>query len=358
MGGGNSSIRFYERALAVRPDYFPTHHYLAHAYENVGQMERALEHASMYAGVAPAVPHAHHMRGHVLRRVDRMNDAIAEFRRADELEVAYFKAENIPPEYDWHYHHNLDLLGTAYEYVGQMRSAEPILRRSFELRSIELSQELNEKSWPMFLLARGRAAEALTASHALVGRQVPLVQALGHLLASRALMALHRMDDATPEGDAGLRQMRASGAVGGVLVPELQLTQGELLLRTGQAERGRAMLRDAVVKVQAGAGPDAWIQTLFSLEGAFGIARDAGDWELAADVAEHMRQHDSSYAGTHYALGLAAERRGDFAVARGAYGEAVLRWSGADAALPDLADARHRLAGLDAPNLSGPVNPR
>jgi tetratricopeptide (TPR) repeat protein len=285
-----------------------------------------------------------------------MNDAIAEFRRADELETSYFKAENIPPEYDWHYHHNLDLLGTAYEYAGQMRSAEPVLRRSFELKSIELSQELNEKAWPMFLLARGRAAEALTASRALAGRQAPLVQALGHLLASRAMMALHRMDDATQEGDAGLRQMRASGAVGGVLVPELQLTQGELLLRAGQAEGARTMLRDAVVKLRAGAGPDAWIQTLFSLEAAFRIARDAGDWELASEVAEQMRQHDSSYAGTHYAIGLAGEQRGDFAVARAAFGQAVLRWGGADAALPDLADARRRLAALDT--RSGRPNPR
>ena len=347
MGGGNGSIRFYERALALRPDYFPTHHYLAHAYENVGQMDRALDHAGVYARAAPAVPHAHHMHGHVLRRVDRMNEAIAEFRRADELEMAYFKSENIPPEYDWHYHHNLDLLGTAYEYVGQMRSAEPILRRSFDLRSIELSQELNEKAWPMFLLARGRADEALAASRALVGRSAPLVQALGHLLTSRVLMALHRMDDATEEGDAGLRQMRASGAVGGVLVPELQLTQGELLLRTGQAERGRAMFLDALAKVRAERGPDAWIQALFSLEAAGRIAREAGGPELAAGLAEQMRQYDSSYAGTHYALGLAAEQRGDFASARAEYGEAVRRWASADASLPDLADAKRRLAAME-----------
>jgi hypothetical protein len=42
-----------------------------------------------------------------------VKDAIAEFRRADELEIAYFKADNIAPEYDWHHHHNLDLLGTS-----------------------------------------------------------------------------------------------------------------------------------------------------------------------------------------------------------------------------------------------------
>ena len=61
-----------------------------------------------------------------------------------------------------------------------------------------------------------------------------------------------------------------------------------------------------------------------------------------------MRQYDSSYAGTHYALGLAAEGRGDFSVARAEYGEALRRWGGADASLPDLADARRRLGALQA----------
>ena len=278
-----------------------------------------------------------------------MIDAIAEFRRADELEMAYFKSENVPPEYDWHYHHNLDLLGTAYEYAGQMRSAESILRRSFELRSIELSQELNEKAWPMFLLARGRAAEALTASRALAGRQVPLVQALGHLLASRVLMALHRMDDATQEGDAGLRQMRASGAVGGILVPELQLTQGELLLRTGQAEGARAMLRDAVVKLRAGAGPDAWIQTLFSLEAVFGIARDG---RLGARIRSGRADEAARFHLRRNSLRPWPDRRATRRFRRRARGvrEAVERWGSADASLSDLADARRRLAALDTPN--------
>jgi predicted Zn-dependent protease len=69
-------------------------------------------------------------------------------------------------------------------------------------------------------------------------------------------------------------------------------------------------------------------------------------------MAERMRQHDSTYPGTQYALGQAAERRGDFVVARAAYGEALRRWGGADASLPELADARRRLAALDTASRS------
>ncbi|MEP7354751.1 MAG: hypothetical protein ABI824_16095 [Acidobacteriota bacterium] len=166
---GRASLTFYERALAVQPHYFAVHHYLTHAYENVGRTDLALKHAEEYVSLAPAVPHAHHMHGHILRRANRMQEAIAEFRRADELELAYFRSENIAPEYDWQYHHNLDLLGVSYQYAGQIRQAHTVLRRSFDLTSIEFSQELNESAWPMLLLLEGNTDQADSAAKALIG---------------------------------------------------------------------------------------------------------------------------------------------------------------------------------------------
>jgi tetratricopeptide (TPR) repeat protein len=254
-------------------------------------MDVALEHAAEYVRLSPEVPHAHHMYGHVLRHANRMQDAIAEFRRADELELAYLQTENIAPEYDWHYHHNLDLLGTSYEYTGQMRQAEAVLRRSFDLASIQLSQELNEDAWPMLLLQQGRTEQALSATHTLVSRSEPMVQALGRLLASRVLMALSRLDDATEEGDQAIRRMRKT-TIGGVLLPQLQVTQGEFLLRKGEIERGRAVLREAVAKLRTDPGSDMWTQTLLRLEAVWRLSRDLGDRILAADVAKQMQQYD------------------------------------------------------------------
>lgn len=347
MESGKESLAFYQRALAESPNSFAAHHYLAHAYENIGLIDRALEQSAEYVGLAPSVPHAHHMYGHSLRRVNRMTDAIAEFRRADELALAYIKNENLAPEYEWQYHHNLDLLGTAYEYTGQMRLAEGVLRRSFELPSIEQSQELNESAWPLFLLAQGRAEEALSASRVLIGRSEPVVQALGHLLTSRVLVELRRLDEAATEGDTALRQMRAAGTVGGVLVPELQVTQGEFLLRQGQIEQGRGLLRDAIAKLRADPGPDAWIQTLFTLESAYRVSRDVGQWPLAVEFAQQMRQYDPFYAGTHYAVAQTAEKQRNLAIARTEYAAALQAWRAADPGLADAADARRRLALLD-----------
>ena len=80
--------------------------------------------------------------------------------------------------------------------------------------------------------------------------------------------------------------------MGGVLVPDFQLAQGEHLMRAGQLEQGRALLRDAAAKLRAQSGPDAWIQTLFALEGIARLAREQGDWILAAEMTDAMRQHD------------------------------------------------------------------
>lgn len=348
MEAGSASLAFYERALPLAPDYFATHHYLAHAYENVGRMDRALEHAAAFARLAPAIPHAHHMHGHVLRRVGRMDDAIQQFRRADELGTAYLKAERIPAEYDWHYRHNLDLLGTSYQYVGQLRAAEAALERSFTMPpTSRLNDELNRKEWPQFLLARGRAKEAQAAAATLSTHPLPLVRALSDILASRALAALRLPVAAADAGNRALKQMKEAGAIGGVLVPDFQLAQGEHLLRSGptvrEVERGRSLLRDAAAKLRAQSGPDAWIQTLFALEGLARLAREHNDWILAADMTEAMRQHDPAYAGTFYAQALLADHRGERNEARAGYGEAVRRWQSADPDFPERTDARNRL---------------
>jgi hypothetical protein len=128
-----ASIPFYEKARTLAPGHFAAHHYLTHAYENNGRIAEALAEGETFAKMAPQVPHARHMFGHNLRRAGRVQEAIAEFLAADSLAVEYFKAEKIPVEYDWHYQHNLDLLATSYQYLGQMTAAEQRFRASFAI---------------------------------------------------------------------------------------------------------------------------------------------------------------------------------------------------------------------------------
>ena len=344
--GGEASLPFYEKVLQLVPDHIAAHHYLTHSCENVGRIPEALKHGEVYARLAFSVPHALHMYGHDLRRVGRVGDAIAQFRRADQLEMDYYKAENIPSQFDWHHEHNLDLLATAYQHQGQMKEAERIMRQAFTIPSMQDTLEFNKKQWPQFLISRGRAQEALEAASRLSRSRHDIVRVIGYIFVSRAEMTLNDMPAASEAAKSALREMQQMGSRATFVAPYMEALQGEFSLRTGQAEKGRAMLKQVVSKIRAERGPDAWVQALFRLEAIGAAARAAGDWELAETMARQLLEHDAAYAGGHYALALVADHKGDGATAIAEYAEAETLWRNADADLPELQQARARLAAL------------
>ena len=335
QGSVAASIPFYEKARTLAPGHFAAHHYLTHAFENTGRIAEALTEGETFAKMAPKVPHARHMFGHNLRRSGRVQEAITEFLAADSLAAEYFKAEKIPVEYDWHYQHNLDLLATSYQYLGQMTAAEQRFRASFAIPSSLVAQEFDKREWPVFLLARGRAAEALDAAGVLAGHRSPIVSATGHVEAGRARLALGQFKQAADEGNAALRLMRGTEGAG-MVATALEAFQGEFFLRTGQKDKARPMLEGVARKVRAAPGPDAWTQALFTLEAIARAAREVGDWDLAGWAARQMVEHDPNYAGAHYALALVAQHAGDASTARTEAAVAARLWSAADPNLPEL----------------------
>jgi len=195
----------------------------------------------------------------------------------------------------------------------------------------------------VFLRARGRIDEALAGAKTLTGHPHPVVQAIGHIESGFGLMRKRQFAEAAAAGNAALAAMkRATGGAGLAAVP-FEALQGEFYLRTGQMEKGRAMLEAMAKRARATPGPDAWAEALFTLESAARAAREAGDWEFAARMARQMLEHDSSYAGTHYALGLVAEQAGDRRSASLAFALAEKFWAKADPALPELLEIRQKL---------------
>jgi tetratricopeptide (TPR) repeat protein len=346
QSAGASAIPFLQRALAANPGSFAPHHYLTHSYEMTGRLDEALKHGETFARLAPAVPHARHMYGHNLRRVGRIQEAIAEFRAAYDLETAPSRAAEVPPEHDWHHQHNLDLLATSYQYVGQLKTAEPLLRRSFDIPSSFVVQEYNKHEWPTFLLARGRTDEALGAARTMIGHQTPVVRATGHIMAGRAHLARKQFKEAADATNAALKELRQAGPTAALAGPDFEALQAEFFLRTGQREKGETLIREVVRKLRARPGPDAWSQTLFRLESLARSAMAADAWELAGFIATEIRDHDAAYAGTQDVLGLVADHKGDRAAALQAYAAAERAWSAADPDLPELARFRARLEAL------------
>ncbi len=184
---------------------------------------------------------------------------------------------------------------------------------------------------------------ALAAAGVLSSHPSSLVRAAGQVEAARALLAAGKYQEAADRTNAVLRELRATPAGAALVGPSFQALQGEFFVRTGQdVEKGRALLRQALSAMRTLPGPDNWILALFALEAAGRAARDAGDWELADWAAGQIREHDANYAGTHYALGLVAEHRGDTATAQTAFARAEQLWAAADSQLSELTALRSR----------------
>jgi tetratricopeptide (TPR) repeat protein len=345
QNGGPDTIAFYEAALALAPDEFAAHHYLAHTYETIGRPQDALAQSEIYVRMAPAIPHAHHMHGHDLRWTGRTEQAIAEFERADELEENYYRSENIPARYDWHHIHNLSLLAMCHQTLGQMKSAERLFHEAFALPVYNDLAEFNRSEWPEFLLSRGRYEEALAAAQQLGNGQWPMGRFAGHTAAGRALLRLNRVEEAQAELSLAEQELEHVPTSVVTQLPDAGLLNAEILLQQGHVEKSDALFHEIEKKIRAVPGPDSWSQAIFQLASIASIARDAADWELAEFTAQQMIEHDPSYAGGYYALGLAVEHRAGEA-AREQFVKAENRWASADTDLAELVQVRQKLTAL------------
>ncbi|HVR27601.1 MAG TPA: tetratricopeptide repeat protein [Candidatus Polarisedimenticolia bacterium] len=344
-GEGIESVADYETALAFSPHNSAAHHILAHTFEHLGQTQQALAQAYAYVRLAPSIPHAHHMLGHELRRLGRTVEALAEFRKADELENSYYHTENIPGRYDWHHSHNLILLAMCYEALGQMKAAEPLLHEAFSLPAYTDTAEYYRREWPDFLLDRGRPEESLKAAQELIESTSPAGRLAGHEAAGRALIALHRSDEARKELESAEQEMERLPAHLSSELPS-GILSGEILLHDQKQSEADALFKKVEADLRAMPGADTWNLALFQLEFIAEVARQSGDWNLAEFTARQMTEHDSSFAGGYYALGLAAEHSGDTASARRQFQMAEKLWGGADPDLPEFIHLREKLRGM------------
>jgi tetratricopeptide (TPR) repeat protein len=349
------AVAYYQGALAVSPDNPAAEHYLVHAFETIGHPEEAVKHGEIYARLCPSIPHAQHMYGHDLRLVGRMDEAMAQFRKADALEVTYYKSENIPAHYDWHRIHNLDLMAGSYEFKGQIKQAEELLREFFSLRANDGLWAAYQADWPRFLLSRGRYAEALSAAQEMTKGDFPLQISMGHLVAGRALVALNRTDEAqqelakaekeienVPESDAEPLMPQPRRLLDG----QRNILQGEITLRKGTAGEANAQLNEVLSRFLVARGSADAVNYLFTMLYIAQQARSAEDWDLAETAAKQMLFFDPSYAGGHYVAALVSEHKGDSATARTELTAAERLWGQSDPDLPEMVEVHKKRATL------------
>ena len=126
--------------------------------------------------------------------------------------------------------------------------------------------------------------------------------------------------------------------------PFPSILRAEFLLRDQKIEEAEPLLEDIVKMTLSRPGPDAWSAARFELEAITQIARQSGDWNLAESVARDLIEHDPTYAGGYFALGLAAEHAGHAAQAHEQFAAAEKFWGKADKDLPELRRIQERLS--------------
>ncbi len=298
QAGGIGAIAFYEAALARYPGHFGAHHYLVHAYENVGRHADAADHGKIYADAAPRVAHAQHMYGHVLPRLGKWKEALEQFEKADAIEENYAREEKLRPGDDWHHVHNLQLLGYTYLRLGRFEDAEKAFRRGYDT-PIRFSQYgWQHATLPEYLLLRGRTDEALTAARALASR-TPAARATGAAVEGEVLLALGRRAEAEEAAKRARTAFEEAKKAAGYearfierfVDPFVRQLEAELAPEKSASE---TLLKFAD-ELAANPRFDAWGEGLFRLERIAEQAKRSGREALARDIRERMRKIDPEY---------------------------------------------------------------
>jgi tetratricopeptide (TPR) repeat protein len=105
--------------LAAHTDNAAANHYWIHAMEDSSRPEEALHSADVLGRLAPNSGHMVHMPGHIYWRVGDYERARQSFIAAVHVDEAYMAAQQIRPEEDWNYAHNLAYLIAACAEAGR-----------------------------------------------------------------------------------------------------------------------------------------------------------------------------------------------------------------------------------------------
>jgi tetratricopeptide (TPR) repeat protein len=242
------------------------------------------------------------MYGHVLPRLGRWREALEQFRKADEIEKSYARAEGLRPGDDWHHVHNLQLLGFTNLRLGNSREAEVCFRRAYATPIRLPMYGWQHASLAEFLLLTGRVEEALSSARQLADRTLS-ARAAGAAVEGEVLLATGRLEEAEEAAQRARRLFdeakKAAGSDGLYIErfvgPQIRQVEAEVALAKGE-KKGADSLVQLADDLAGNPRFDAWGEGLFRLERIAEEAKRASKPELARAITERMRKIDPEYA--------------------------------------------------------------
>jgi serine/threonine protein kinase/Flp pilus assembly protein TadD len=339
----------YHKAIELDPLYWNSYRMAAYVYEQLGNNEKALESLNKAIAVAPdeAAPHNH--KGHFYARNGMIDNAIE----------SYKKAVAIKSDMYW----SRSSLGNMYLYKGDYTNAETCYR---ELAS---STDSEIRPWGRLLLAfiplhQGKFEQALRVLEDGLAAD-RMEQAEGYWnevkYCLRARIQIDRGDFDSISNDIGERGCVSSQVL--FLTENKDYAKAEEIARTRGGDYQDAILGS--IELEKG-DPEAAVVFLeksveqtnsTDFDSRYLLAKaylETGELagavsQLEGALSRYGHFHFRSVIWTvkaHYLLGMAFERSGWTNKAIEQYEEFLEIWKDADPGIPEVEDAKQRLAKL------------
>jgi tetratricopeptide (TPR) repeat protein len=248
--------------LRDAPDHPGVHHYVIHGFEGSTFAKDAWPSCRRYPELAPNIPHALHMPGHIWAQTGRWQDAVASFEAAKENELGWIRADRLFGT--GHHGHNVHFLAASYSFAGQYEQALAAARGLLEFaenpreaQQVDNFRTAYRQGWfaLMRTLVQFEKWEELLDGRTLPVYDKPRERAWRHWAQALAYAARNNLPAARREAQAMRTALKdLQNAV--KTVPEsLRVARseldGHLALAAGRNERGLRKLAEAMRQEQA-----------------------------------------------------------------------------------------------------------
>jgi tetratricopeptide (TPR) repeat protein len=358
--------------LRNHPDSAAANHYWIHAVEASEHPEWALESAEKLGRLAPGSGHMVHMAGHIFYRMGDYERARKSFLDSIQVDEAYMRSQNVEPEDDRNYPHNLSYLiansaeegraREAFEYAARLEPLAHSATDASHPRSVDFYVIQIGGTRPRLAIRFDEWQDAIDhpVDFGIPENQLPAAASAlrdGMVIYARAMQSLEREDV-----DGGARNSdqldallwrfsrdrdqtdRTAQRVGDILGVASKELAGNVASHRGNYERAKELLTEAVETEKKLGYSEPPLYSRPSLESLGYAAIRAGKWEAARNAFRQVLVLRPKSGFGYYGIALAYDKEGNRGAAAKAYQEFLESWQHADANLAMVRAARAALA--------------
>ena len=295
QGGDEDSIAYYVAALRIEPSHPGAHHFLVHTYENLNRLDGAAIHGKALTSLATGAPHPLHMYAHVLPRQGRWQEAREWLAEADRLHRRAVTTEFVDPADDWHYAHNLHLLGLVELAMSDEQAGAAHLLDAYGIEGRGAFAGFHRAPWIEYLLWKGRFEDALAEAKATEKQAFPMARVIGASLGGEAELAFGNVSEARR---ALVRALSASKGIGDLqhgnlfesvlpYVARRYTSHLEFLLELtdGDSVAASSLLLEYAEGTMTSRSIDVWAAGRMRVETAAAYAEGLGHSDLATQLS-------------------------------------------------------------------------